>query len=66
MQKSALNDIKEANDFDVVRHNTHKWDHATPRIYKKSTDVDTVAQGTHPCGALYMVENVVSAGSKTI
>ena len=65
VQKSALNDMKEVKGFDFVRQNLQKQDHATPRMPKKRTDVDTVAQGTHSGSALHMAKNIASVGSKS-
>ena len=55
-QKSSLNYIKETKNYDTVGQNMQKQDHATPRIHKWRTDVNTVAEGTHPSNALHMTK----------
>ena len=62
--KVALNDIKEANDFDVVRQNIQKQDHAVLKCTKQKTDASTVAQNIsqqYPA----MARSVAGVGNKT-
>ena len=48
-QRNALNNIKEANDFDA---NWQKSQKLTCGLHAVA-NASTVAQGTHPCNALH-------------
>ena len=54
VQKEALNNTKEAKEFDSVRHSTQKHDNEAHKNRKEWKIANTVGQGTCQDSALYM------------